>query len=154
MSCNFMSLNVRGIGRKEKRENVFQWLKEQKFDFYCLQEVHSKINTAKQWELEWDHFAYFSGNSSNSEGIAILVNKNILEENIIEYTDIIPGRLQSLEIKIKDQLILLINIYGPNMDNTHIFKQLQTYLSNNSEKQFIIAGDFNTVLDPDLHKFG
>ena len=45
-------------------------------------------------------------------------------------------------------------MYGPNNreDNTYIFEKLKTYVQENSEKFFIIAGDFNTILDVNKDK--
>ena len=40
MAVDICSLNVRGLGSKLKREQVFHWLKEQSFDIYFLQETH------------------------------------------------------------------------------------------------------------------
>ena len=150
----FLSINVRGIGCREKREKVFQWLKTQNNNFYLLQETHVNANTKSKWESEWGHLAYFSGNSSNSEGVAILLNPNTDKDCVTQHHEIIPGRLQALEITIENKHLALINIYGPNTDNTYILEQLIKYLSNNTDKYFIIAGDFNTILDTDLDKNG
>ena len=37
----FCSCNVRGIGNANKREQIFAWLKDKKFNIYLLQESHS-----------------------------------------------------------------------------------------------------------------
>ena len=150
----FLSMNVRGIGNREKREKMFQWLKTQNNNFYLLQETHVNANTKSKWESEWGHPAYFSGNSSNSEGVAILINPNTDKDHVTCHHEIIPGRLQALEITFENKPLVLINIYGPNTDNTYILEKLIKYLSNNADKYIIIAGDFNTILDIDLDKNG
>ena len=151
---SFLSLNVRGIGNIEKRQKVFHWLKSQSCGFCFLQETHVNTKIKSKWENEWGHRSYFSGNSSNSEGIGILINKNISKESIINHHEIIPGRLQALEIKIESNSIILLNIYGPNDDNAYVFVKLKQFLEDNSDKYFIIAGDFNTILDIHLDKIG
>ena len=35
------SLNVRGLGNKHKRREIFNWLRKKKFSIYFLQEVHN-----------------------------------------------------------------------------------------------------------------
>ena len=117
---NFLSLNVRGIGNIEKRQKVFHWLKTQSCGFYFLQETHVNGKIKSKWEAEWGHLSYFSGNSSNSEGIGILINKTISKDSIVGHHEIIPGRLQALEINFENKYITLLNIYGPNADNAYI----------------------------------
>ena len=149
---SFLSLNVRGLGNKEKREKIFQWLKSQDKHFYFLQETHASTQTKSNWEREWGYSAFFSGNTSNSEGVGILISPSIQKPDIISHQEIIPGRLQALEVVIENRSLTLINIYGPNKDNTYIFDKLKTYVQENSEKFFIIAGDFNTILDVNKDK--
>ena len=35
--------------------------------------------------------------------------------------------MQALEIKLKEKGITILNIYGPNKDDTSLFEVLQTY---------------------------
>ena len=153
MSTNIhiSSLNVRGLRNKEKREKIFTWLKDQSLSIIFLQETHSSNEIMNIWEKQWGSKAYFSGNSSQSKGVAILINNNF-NYNIIEYRDLMPGRLQTLEIEINDKNLTLINIYGPNKDDTSVFENLENYVNNNNEKTFIMGGDFNTVIDEDIDK--
>ena len=147
MNTTICSLNVRGLRNKEKRDKMFCWLKEQSYSIIFLQEVHSTAEIVSQWKTEWDsQYAYFSGNKSNSLGVGILINKDFNCE-IVDYCDIVTGRLQSLEIKINDKTLVLINIYGPNKDEVHVFDKLDDFLTNNTDKNVIIGGDFNTFLD-------
>ena len=140
MSTNIhiSSLNVRGLRNKEKREKIFTWLKDQSLSIIFLQETHSSNEIMNIWEKQWGSKAYFSGNSSQSKGVAILINNNF-NYNIIEYRDLMPGRLQTLEIEINDKTLTLINIYGPNKDDTSVFENLENYVNNNNEKTFIMG---------------
>ena len=63
---------------------------------------------------------YFIGRSSNSGGICIMVDKT-LDCNVKEHTEIIPGKLQALRVKMFDRNIAYINIYGPNNDDKSFF---------------------------------
>ena len=151
MSIDLCSLNVRGLGNKLKREQVFHWLKEQAFDIYCLQETHLPSSLKDQIKMEWGFDVLLSGKSRNSEGVCILFNSTV-KFSIINYIDIIEGRLQAVDIQYNDTNITLINVYGPNTDDSTLFDSLNNYVLHNADNTFIIGGDFNTVLDINLDK--
>ena len=151
MNFSCCSFNVRGLGNKPKREQIFAWLKSSNHTLCMLQETHSGENTHTSWKQEWGNDAFWSGHSNNSEGIGILINPTV-SYTIQKYTDLIPGRMQALELIINDKEIYFINIYGPNNDDCNFFEQLEKYLKENDEKTFIIGGDFNTVLNENLDK--
>ena len=146
MDTRLCTINVRGLGNKTKRDQIFQWLKVHKYEICLLQETHLTSSNETIWKNEWKGPCYFSGNSSNKAGVCILVDPN-LNCNIIQHTDIVPGRLQALEISINEKEVIILNLYGPNTDDTIVFNNLLTYLNNNGDKSFIIGGDFNTVMD-------
>ena len=108
------------------------------------------------WEKEWGHSAFFCGNSSTSEGLAILINPNIPKNNIhvISHNEIVSGRAQSIECMIENRHIELINVYGYNSDNTYVFDKLRIYLNERTDRYFLITGDFNTTLDLNFDKNG
>ena len=151
MSISFCSYNVRGIGNVNKREQIFAWLKDEKFDICLLQETHSGESRCDAWKQEWGKHCFFSGKFTNSEGVGILINADLPYE-LFNYTELMCGRLQSLELKIHEKPITIINIYGPNKDELNIFEILEAYIRSNEDKNFIIDGDFNTVLDIHLDK--
>ena len=151
MSVDICSLNVRGLGNKLKRDQVFHWLKEQSFDIYFLQETHLPSSFKNQIETEWGQNVFLSGSSRNSEGVCILLNNDFIC-NVIKHNDIITGRLQAIDIQYNDIDMTIINIYGPNNDEPTFFDSLNNYIIQNEENTFVIGGDFNTVLDPNLDK--
>ena len=109
MNTNICSLNVRGLRNKEKRDKMFCWLKTQSYSIIFLQETHSTPEIVNHWKTEWDSKnAFFSGNKSNSLGVSILINKDFNCE-IVEYCELVVGRLQSLEIRINDKTLVLLN---------------------------------------------
>ena len=151
MKTQIISLNTRGLGNTQKRKQVFEWLKMNQYDIILFQEACYSTNLLTKWKEDWNGPCAFSGNSTNSEGVAILINpkSNI---TIIKYTELKIGRLLAIDIKINDEEITIINIYGPNKDEPAIFDQLMKFLHENEEKTFIIGGDFNTVLNCALDK--
>ena len=80
----------------------------------------------------------------------ILLNKNFEKEvcRVLIYQN---GYYIILKIKIKDQMITLVNLYGPNEDRPmfyeDIIKQKNKEFDNDN---VIIYGDFILVMDPDL----
>jgi exonuclease III len=145
MTIKIATYNVRGLGNNNKREQIFQWLKTQSFSVCLLQETHSTQNVINNWKHQWGGDIFLSGNSSNSEGIAILINSNC-SYKIHKYQDIIQGRLQVLDIEINDKLLTIVNIYGSNKDDVYILEKHEKFLEDNEESNIIIGGDFNTVL--------
>ena len=151
MDLKICTYNVRGLGNKTKRENVFAWLKDKQYSICLLQETHSGEGTHKDWVKEWGKDAFFSGTSNNSEGVGILINPK-LSFSIKQHSEIIIGRLHALELNIEERDIIILNLYGPNTDSVNYFEILEKYLKENEDKTFIIGGDFNTIIDTELDK--
>ena len=125
-SISICSNNVRGLGNKCKREQIFAWLRQNKYAICLLQET-------------------------NSEGIGILINPSI-SYTIQNVQEIVTGRIQVLDIFINEKECTIINVHGPNNDEIRIFEKLEEYIKENEEKTIIIGEDFNTVLDENLDK--
>ena len=81
--------------------------------------------------------------------MAILFNNNF-EYNItnIEKDDI--GNYLIVDLKLSDFTLKLINIYAPNVDSPHFFRNLKTKLEHNRQNYTIICGDYNLILDPKI----
>ena len=60
------------------------------------------------------------------------------------------GNLLAVEIKIDDRNITVITIYGPNKDNPQFYNMLLETIEYFDNEHFIICGDFNLSLNPDL----
>lgn len=48
--------------------------------------------------------------------------------------------------------LTLMNIYAPNIDNPSFFQKVMSFISDLSQTNLIIAGDFNCVLDLYIEK--
>ena len=94
---------MRGLVNKDKREQIFTWIKQQSSSITLLQETHSSPETADLWIKQWGNKAFFSGNNTRSCGVAVLLNSTF-EYKIHNYHEIITGRLQALEIEINESL--------------------------------------------------
>ena len=152
MQTTFSSINVRGLRNKQTRDHIFQWLKTNNYSICLFQETHSNQDSVDLWEREWGRgHAYFSGDKSNKEGIGILINEKLNVQDI-KHKEIIVGRIQSIEIKIENKNVIIVNVYGPNTDDAHFFEILYNFIRANDDKNIIIGGDFNTTLNPNIDK--
>ena len=88
-----------------------------------------------------------------SGGVCILV-ENSLQFKLIYHKEIIPGKIQALKLNIDDHDVVLINVYGPNNDDASFSETLYDFLGENDEEEYIIGGDFNTVLNLNLDTLG
>ena len=77
-----------------------------------------------------------------------------IQPDISQGIEIIHGKIQVLKMNIDDHNIVLINVYGPNNDDVFFFDKLYDFLGENDDEEFVIVGDFNTVLDSNLYTFG
>ncbi len=80
----------------------------------------------------------------------------IISNNIdIEVKDIIKdteGWYIQLNVLLEGKSLSLINLYGPNKDNSDFFTKVQNKVETADTDFQIIAGDFNCVLDNEMDK--
>ena len=69
----FISNNVKGIQKSEKRIKIFEYLKNSISPnrFIFLQETHSSADEEKRWCDELNGSLHFSHGKTNSGGVAI-----------------------------------------------------------------------------------
>ena len=151
MGTHIVTINTRGLGNKHKRWQMFEWLKNLNSSIYLLQETHTTKQHDKVWKTEWKGELFLSGNKSNSLGVGILINpkSNITFKMCYE---IVEGRLIAAEIENNNTPLIIVHVYGTNNDGDTIFKQLQTFITKNNDKNIIIGGDFNAVIQTQLDK--
>ena len=70
------SVNYQGLGNRQKRKDVFHYLRNKKYSIYFLQDTHFEPKIEIFISAEWGYESYFSSYSSNSRGVAILFNNN------------------------------------------------------------------------------
>ena len=70
----------------------------------------------------------------------------------IRHYEIIQGRLQALEIKINDKIVIIINVYGPNKDDVSFFEKLEHFIRENEDKDIISGGDYNKIINSEIDK--
>ena len=151
MEIQISSLNVRGMGDKQKRSEIFNWLRSKKFSLYLLQEVHCSNDKISIWSSEWGYKSFFSCCSSAKGGVAILFNNNFSFQILRLYSDT-NGRFIICDIETEGKCITLATLYAPNEDETSFFQHFFDHLSDFQCDDLIIGGDFNLILDLDKDK--
>ena len=153
MSCVIATFNANGLRQTYKRKAVFHYLKQKKYDVILLQETHSTSADENLWKCEWGGNILFSHGNSRSNGVAILFHHKFKFELCSEHSDS-HGRFLLTEIKVKENSFLLANVYAPTKDEPVFFDGLFSTLSDFSSLDYILAGDWNVVLDNQIDKDG
>ena len=139
------SLNCQGLGDSKKRKDVFNYLRNKKFNIYFLQDTHFVEKMEPYIRAEWGFECIFNSNSSQSRGVAILFNNNF-EYKINDIDRDKMGNLLTVDVTIDNTYITLVNVYGPNQDSPEFYKYLKENCQN---KKCIMGGDWNLVMEPD-----
>uniref|UniRef100_A0A3Q3B087 exodeoxyribonuclease III n=1 Tax=Kryptolebias marmoratus TaxID=37003 RepID=A0A3Q3B087_KRYMA len=120
---NCISLNVRGINNPIKRKKVLTFFKKQNTDIAFIQETHLTDVEHLKLRRDWVGQVFYSSFSSKSRGVALLINKNLrFRLNYMEKDR--AGRLILIDCVINTNRIILVSLYGPNLDNSEFFKDL------------------------------
>lgn len=144
-----MSLNCQGLGNRQKRRDVFHYLKQKDYSIYCLQDTHFENKMEKYVNSEWGYKAFFASFRSNSRGVAILFNNNF-EFQIKRVKRDTNGNYIIIHFCAMEKEFVLVNVYGPNKDNPQFYKELSELIKNNGNQNIIAVGDWNLVMDPNL----
>ena len=146
-----ISLNVRGLGNREKRMSIYHYMRNKRADIIYLQETHSTERTYFTWKTEWNSDMICA---QGTRGVAILFSKKINCTKELIYTH--PyGRLLIVKFTIGEKCFLLANVYNYNIDDTEVFVTLKDQVMKVKDVDyFILAGDFNLALDPTVDRYG
>ena len=152
-SAQICTFNVKGLASKTKRDRVLCWLNQQKFSVVLLQEIHFNSNTddTDKWSSKWNGKCFLSGNCTNSLGAGILISSTC-NCKVLEYQEIIVGRMQRIQLEIEERIFNIFNIYAPNNDDVTFFNTLETNIDPFNDQLILVGGDFNTVINHSLDK--
>ena len=145
-------MNVQGLGDKNKRRDVIHFLKNKKYSIVMLQDTHFTGDDENYIRMHWGYKCYFSNYNSQSRGVATLIN-NTFDFKLENEEKDMGGNLLILNCKIDEKDVTLINIYGPNKDSPRFYDSLSEKMSKYTNSSFILAGDFNIVLNPDMDAY-
>lgn len=145
----FSSVNINGCREALKRTSLFDYIFMKKSSVVFLQETHTDVKNQIQWQSGWNGQVVLSHGSSNSAGVAILLGADFKEQNVSVF-DVLPGRMQRVDVALHGLDFSLFNVYAPNIGTERIlfFEKLHTALNSVPQGRIIVlAGDFNCTLD-------
>lgn len=148
-SVKILHYNCQGANNNGKRIDLFQHLKEQKCDIYCLVDTHFTSQDHSLIRSQWEFDCLFNSYTSSSRGIAILFN-NSIEYKIHKQTNDTEGNYLIVDISVQSRRFTLVVVYGPNSDSPQFYKSLFEEIDEMENNSVIICGDFNLVLEPEL----
>ena len=156
-SIRIASLNIKGrkSGEIDKWMHVPQTMRERNLGILAVQETHLTDSLADQFEsLFGGKFALFHSpdpETRNAKGVAIVLNKKLVDTRGTTVTTLIPGRAILMTLPWhNDSKINILAIYSPNAP-TEIRDFWETITDRTTAdpllKLDIVLGDFNLVED-------
>lgn len=137
-SLKILSVNCQGLRNTSKIKDAFDMLKSKNCYISCFQDTHFTNDVENIVRSMWGSECYFSSVSSNSRGVASLVNNNfeciVLKESK-KYTWIFFNFKYSCR-KQKDT------------DNPDFFSNVMSVIDDLENEYFVICCDFNLVQNP------
>ena len=141
---------VNGLGNSMKRKDVFDFLREKKYNIYMLQETHLKTDQENFIRSAWGYSVYLAGSASNKNGVAILLNNNF-EYTVHKVIRDVNGCYIILDVEIMKKRITLINVYGPSAgDQPDYFDNISRHIVEIGNDFVIAGGDFNVILNMNM----
>ena len=147
------SLNVRGLGDRNKRRSVFNYIHSKNIDIAMLQETHlDNQNKLNQWKIECKSEICASFGTTQSKGVMIIVKKKKGIKILDVETDN-DGRICCMSIEVNGKTYVISNIYAPNFDDeTFMYELIKIVDKFQSHDGIYVGGDFNFVIDPKLDR--
>ena len=144
-----LSANCRGLQSMNKRLDVLSYLKELNINIACLQDTHWTQKDLSSIKEIWGGECFIHGTKTNTRGVAILFKNNFEYEVTFTENDS-DGNYILLTIKTESSLFNLLTLYGPNSDTPIFFRNIKNLIQQNNPDYYIICGDFNLVLEPEI----
>lgn len=151
-NVNVASYNVNGLQNMSKRREIFNYLRTNDSDLILLQETHSSQSDEVVWSNEWGNQIIFSHGSTAARGVAILFHRRLPITVETVRTDL-EGRYIIADIIIDKTKFVLVNMYAPNEDDPQFFVKLFGKIEERNNPSLMIAGVFNTSINPMIDLF-
>ena len=156
-NIHLISLNVRGLRHKLKRDKIFLWLKHQKCDIALLQETFLKRDNENSINREWSGHCFFDHGTNHSKGVAILIRSG-LPIDIINVHLKGDGRAIIVEFSCNLKTYFCVNVYSPAkcIEKETFYKSLDQWIKlHRPDSSIMIAGgDWNCVQNRTLDTYG
>lgn len=149
------SLNVCGrghIGRAgDKWNSLNQMMKEKRIGIMALQETHlthdDVVTIHNLYGRRLRVFASPSDHASSTQGVAFVLNRELVDVSNVSFDILIPGRAARVRLRWHaDKYLTLLNVYAPNEPaaNASFWRSLARLVMGIPHPD-VLLGDFNLV---------
>ena len=121
-------------------------------DILCLQDTHLKTSETNLLKDLWEGEVFLHGISTNSLGVAILF-KDTMQYDILDVIRDDDGNMLTLQMNCAIKNILLINAYGPNIDNPTFSQMVKRQINTIDHDYFILCVDLSVTLNLQIFTF-
>ena len=154
MALSIISLNVNGLHESSKREGLLQWLRSLPVtvDVVSLQETHCTSDVeCHSWFSSSGLSSVLSPGTSRSGGCVILYRPAL---TLVNSWCEVPGRSLLCEFSFFDAVFRVLCLYAPNCNPARdlFFNCISDAVDPTITT--VLCGDFNTVFDRSLDRFG
>ena len=144
-----LSANCQGLRDIAKRTDVLNYLRSMGGNILRLQETHWLESDIGSLKNIWKGDCFINGSKTNSRGVAILISPTF-EYTVSKILANNEGNLLSIDLKLNDTSIRIINTYSPNIDSPQYFKNIESHILSTEIEYILLGGDLNLILDPKL----
>ncbi len=151
-----MAINANGTIGKEGE--IFHLLLQNQCDIGLISEIHKTTEFFKN-QAEMTNYAVFENPThlTSWNGTAITIKKELVNQNNTTHTTIENGRINKIEIKIKEKMYHIYCVYLQSESDSAqsmatkvtTIRNLKTHIlsSKRSNARIVVGGDFNLILD-------
>lgn len=132
--------------------DVFEFYRKKGYSILCLQDTHFITESEPIIESQWGYQCIFNSYKSNARGVCIMFNNNF-EFQIHKIKKDGEGNLLAVDLTVEETRVTLVNIYGPNSDQPGFYENIRNMFLELDNEYFILCGDFNLVLNPDIDTY-
>lgn len=149
-TINRISLNVRGLHAPGKRHSLYRELKRLRGDIVFLQETHLTHTTpVKLYAHHYPTWYYSLSDVTKAKGVAIGFRTGssfTLEDTLVDPF----GRFIFLKGSLGNLPCTLANVYASNQGQASFLTSTLSKPRDFSHGCIVLAGDFNTPMEPSL----
>ena len=130
------TINARGMKRSGKREEIEQWMRDNKIMIATIQETRINQNAR---EARKEYTLYFSGEKGRPEytaGVAIVINNKYIQHilDIIPITDIIMYIILNAILPITIMSVYTPQAERPEEEKQETYKEIKKIIKNGKTK--------------------
>ena len=154
MALSIISLNVNGLRESSKREGLVQWLRSLpvSIDVVCLQETHCTSDVECHSWFSSSGLSFVLSPGTSRSGGCIILYRPVLQ--LVNSWCEVPGRSLMCEFSLYDVPFRVLCLYAPNRNPARdlFFNRISDVVDPSFPT--VLCGDFNTVFDRALDRFG